>query len=1177
MLDREGAEPHAEKLEIDAIKNIYQSQHIQTFYSEENPNVYGLVLWFQERTLADSLELEVLFVVFPKYPKTPIRVRILEKKGISTNCILLITKVLAKKAELLAGTETIFELTNTINFFLWHYTRSKEQAVDFLYEEMVAQAEPVLDTLAGKTSSWFGSSIVLDSEINTSFTQKTIHTKKLSCVHNVARRGKRAWITANCVVPETGSSLFVALLFLGKSPEHTDENMQKEIELISRKGLRGLPKCYGSSHGKYGGERVFVVCYEEKNIVSIGDCLELLSSASQKLARTYTRELLFILLSLHEHGHACGAPFADCVFLTPSKEILLYGVGLFRFLGDETDHTDGARYFRKTRGESWSPPEHFGRNTYQIDIWEVGVFAVELLFGKEVTSVFSGYKEFKASGALTGKIADFLSICFDKEDCEKKTMERLASHQFLNKEDEIDTVRAEYALAEHRRQKNENTSRLTTDNEVLGVLGRGGFGKVFKARNKLDGMVYAIKQVPLHTKRNKQIPNILKEVVALSQFNHENIVRYHQAWIEEGEPSAGGTETSETESSLSDTSEDTDAFPLSACLYIQMEYCPNKMLRDRIDECSLTKKDAWRILRDILEGLAYIHESGVVHRDLTPRNIFFDIHDKAKIGDFGLASLADSQWWTGVSPSSSEQGTSLYTSPEEIAGVLHNKKKCDMYSLGIIFLEMCTQPKTGMERVAIIKKARLATPVLPETLGKKQKEVLENLLSHNEVARYSANGLLESDSIPQKKDAEKMKDLIENVSSKRNRHFGTLLKHLFLENKSEDARGESPLLPQSAQTIRASLLAAHTREIAPRSVYPGAPGEVGEINIITQRGDVAVMAQDPHTLLRREHAERRGNGSVMFVSELDGSPVLCLLGRGGDTPEETLLGTLSAAKKAIDAVENTPPSFYISDTVLFDHLLVYAEKIPEKQDRIKSICRNTPNMSEQKLKNTLNSTKDVGSSPVFSSLLKTGTACEIRNALVPLLSENTLARRKLDRLQQLTEKLVWTPKPLLRTSLLSPHTDGVFVLAQGSNKNTLCTCGEFLETETSPASAWAVFHLSKLGTEAPDSQPAPTHKSQTAAEARVFVLHKKTQKDVEATLGTKLALSPLALDGVFCVATDLTRMLFRKTLEAESRCKTARKDITREIYEQIASLRTHTAFLLYTLPDDCLELYTKEQ
>uniref|UniRef100_A0A4W3GZQ3 Protein kinase domain-containing protein n=1 Tax=Callorhinchus milii TaxID=7868 RepID=A0A4W3GZQ3_CALMI len=114
----------------------------------------------------------------------------------------------------------------------------------------------------------------------------------------------------------------------------------------------------------------------------------------------------------------------------------------------------------------------------------------------------------------------------------------------------------------------------------------------------------------------------------------------------------------------------------------QMEYCERSTLRDTIDQdLSHDTSRLWRLFREILDGLAYIHEQGMIHRDLKPVNIFLDSNDHVKIGDFGLATdhpanmATDTREAQGsgslnvIKPDPSGNltgmvGTALYVSPE---------------------------------------------------------------------------------------------------------------------------------------------------------------------------------------------------------------------------------------------------------------------------------------------------------------------------------------------------------------------------------------------------------------------------------------------------------------------------------------------------------------------------------
>jgi len=166
-------------------------------------------------------------------------------------------------------------------------------------------------------------------------------------------------------------------------------------------------------------------------------------------------------------------------------------------------------------------------------------------------------------------------------------------------------------------------------------------------------------------------------------------------------------------------------------LYIQMEYCENSTLRSSIDEGLLKDRmRMWRLLREILEGLTYIHKKQIIHRDLKPQNIFLDRDDHVKIGDFGLAAncrlhqqMMEKEEKKKDKVKNDEMntastgliGTALYVAPElEGATSKQDKKprkmygsRADIYSLGIIFFEMFYhQMKTKMERCNVLQELR---------------------------------------------------------------------------------------------------------------------------------------------------------------------------------------------------------------------------------------------------------------------------------------------------------------------------------------------------------------------------------------------------------------------------------------------------------------------------------------
>ncbi|XP_053597079.1 eIF-2-alpha kinase GCN2 [Microplitis demolitor] len=211
-------------------------------------------------------------------------------------------------------------------------------------------------------------------------------------------------------------------------------------------------------------------------------------------------------------------------------------------------------------------------------------------------------------------------------------------------------------------------------------------------------------------------------------------------------------------------------------MYIQMEFCEKSTLRTAIDNNLYEDKDrVWRLFREMVEGIAYIHQQGMIHRDLKPVNIFLDSNDHVKIGDFGLATTnilcsivqtIDSEKEAEIENKNDiildeprsmtgQVGTALYVAPElriEVAKARYNQK-VDIYSLGIILFEMCYKPpETKMERVTILQKVRSKEIILPsdmtETEMPHQIHLLRWLLNHDPSQRPTAQELLTSEYLP---------------------------------------------------------------------------------------------------------------------------------------------------------------------------------------------------------------------------------------------------------------------------------------------------------------------------------------------------------------------------------------------------------------------------------------------
>src|SRR5262245_18484242 len=198
--------------------------------------------------------------------------------------------------------------------------------------------------------------------------------------------------------------------------------------------------------------------------------------------------------------------------------------------------------------------------------------------------------------------------------------------------------------------------------EILELLGRGGMGVVYKARQVgLDRLV-ALKILPPGVGQDPAFAErFSREGRALARLHHPGIVTVYDFGQSEG------------------------------LYYFLMEFVDGVNLRRLLQDGQLKTEEALRIVPQLCEALQYAHDEGVVHRDIKPENILLDRKGRVKIADFGLAKLLG-RGPADFTLTAAEQvmGTPHYMAPEQVERPREVDHRADIYSLGVVFYEMLT-------------------------------------------------------------------------------------------------------------------------------------------------------------------------------------------------------------------------------------------------------------------------------------------------------------------------------------------------------------------------------------------------------------------------------------------------------------------------------------------------------
>ncbi|CAO2040538.1 unnamed protein product [Urochloa humidicola] len=259
----------------------------------------------------------------------------------------------------------------------------------------------------------------------------------------------------------------------------------------------------------------------------------------------------------------------------------------------------------------------------------------------------------------------------------------------------------------HRRIKRTITTWIKGEH-----LGSGSFGSVYEAISD-DGFFFAVKEVSLMDQglnAKQRILQLEHEISLLSRLEHENIVQYF------GTDKEGGK------------------------LYIFLELVTQGSLAALYQKYHLQDSQVSAYTRQILNGLLYLHQRNVLHRDIKCANILVDASGLVKLADFGLAKEMSI-----LSQARSSKGTVYWMAPE-VAKAKPHGPPADIWSLGCTVLEMLTGkvPYPDMEWThALLKIGRGIPPEIPDTLSEDARDFIKKCVQANPNDRPSAAHLLE--------------------------------------------------------------------------------------------------------------------------------------------------------------------------------------------------------------------------------------------------------------------------------------------------------------------------------------------------------------------------------------------------------------------------------------------------
>ena len=217
--------------------------------------------------------------------------------------------------------------------------------------------------------------------------------------------------------------------------------------------------------------------------------------------------------------------------------------------------------------------------------------------------------------------------------------------------------------------------------EVVELIGRGGMGTIFRARDPVLERAVALKVVSSLEVTPELRARFFREAQACARLSHLNIVTIHDIGEDGGR------------------------------LFIVMELLEGEELRQLIARrAPLTLEDKLSLLKQLCDGLHYAHQKGIVHRDIKPANIFLARNGRVKILDFGIAQIAAVATQGDLTRTGIIMGTLRYMAPEQVRGRADHRS--DIFSVGAVSYELLSgrPPFSGQDPLQVLEQLRTETP-----------------------------------------------------------------------------------------------------------------------------------------------------------------------------------------------------------------------------------------------------------------------------------------------------------------------------------------------------------------------------------------------------------------------------------------------------------------------------------